>query len=109
MARKLVESRLFDWKEVYPYIYEEIYLDVYEDETEDGLPGMLYIDERRELVDTRHRKRKNAENVRLMDNEKLSEFLSGITDCPTCPLKETCGGDDCKNEWIEWLEREADE
>jgi len=51
----------------------------------------------------------NADRIRAMTDEELSELFWIRADCELCPNKEPYCSDDCKKHWLEWLREEAND
>jgi hypothetical protein len=47
----------------------------------------------------------NADHIREMSDDELSERMSKITHCMFCPIKcgIFCTEEECKAKWISWL------
>lgn len=53
----------------------------------------------------------NADRVREMPDEKLSEKMSRIANCMYCPVKcgIFCTYEECKAKWLSWLRSPMEE
>ena len=57
----------------------------------------------------KRKKQTNADKIRAMTDEELSDFMNGGCDC--IPSNEKCHEPyyDCKGCWLAWLKKECDE
>lgn len=53
----------------------------------------------------------NADRIREMSDEKLSEKMSRIANCVYCPVRcgIFCTDEECKAKWLSWLRSPAEE
>lgn len=53
----------------------------------------------------------NADRIREMSDEELSEKMSRMAHCLYCPVRcgIFCTDDECKAEWLSWLRSPADQ
>lgn len=53
----------------------------------------------------------NADHIREMSDDELSERMSKITHCFFCPIKcgIFCTEEECKAKWISWLRSPVEE
>lgn len=53
----------------------------------------------------------NADRIREMSDEELSEKMSRMAHCLYCPVRcgIFCTDDECKAEWLSWLRSPAEE
>ena len=60
-----------------------------------------------------HTKQTNADRIRSMSDEELSEFIGKFCDCQLgdCPITTSpynCSENGCKGSWLKWLKRKAE-
>lgn len=53
----------------------------------------------------------NADRIREMSDEKLSEKMSRIANCMYCPVRcgTFCTDEECKAKWLSWLRAPVEE